>query len=117
MGQPVFHHGEYRTYAAHGRPHAEHVERLLVARVIDAGDYVLDTVLLGGKLADDDIVLVVTRDRDDVVGPSYPGFLQDAYLRAVAHDSSLLEFLLESGMLAWVLLDYNNLKVVRQQLS
>ena len=55
---------------------------LLVSRVVDPRDHLLDPVLLLGELADDDVVLVVAGDGDHDVGRTLdPGLLQ--------HDSSV----------------------------
>ena len=53
---------------ADGRRDPEQVEGLLVARIVDARDRLLDAVAVARDLADDDVVLVVARDGDDEAG-------------------------------------------------
>ena len=68
LGHLVLDQAHDRRGRRHRRRDAEQVEVRLVARIVDAGDHLLDAVALARELADDDVVLVVARDRDDDVG-------------------------------------------------
>src|SRR5205085_6779578 len=65
-------------------------------RVVHARDHLLRAVLLPRELADDQVVLVVTRQRRDHVGWARDaGALEDEDLRRVTEQDLVLELLLE----------------------
>ena len=95
---------------AHGLVDPEQVEVLLVARVVDARDRLLDAVALLGDLGDDEVVLVVAGDGEHEVGrPGDPGALEDGDLRRVAEHRGMAELRLELGEAVAPLLDDRDL--------
>ena len=88
----------------------------LVPRVVHARDHLGDAVLLTRQLADDDVVLVVARDRDeDVRRAPEPGLLEDEDLGRVAEDGAVLELLLEPLVARLLLLDDGELVTEREE--
>jgi len=68
----------------------------LVPRIVHAGDHLLSAVTLARHLADDHVVLVVARDRDDEIGwPGDARALEDEELGRVTDDRGVLALLLE----------------------
>ena len=98
-----------RRGRADGRGDAEQVERLLVARVVDAGDRALDAVAVARDLADDDVVLVVAGDGDDEPGTADAAALEHVQLGRVAVLHDVLELLLERVVAIRSLLDHRDL--------
>ena len=88
---------------------------LLVARIIYAGHHVGHPEMVTGKLPDDDVVLVVTSDRDADIGPRRPGCLQHKQLGAVAAAGHVFELGLEGGEPAGAVLDDAHLMAHAQQ--
>ncbi len=112
----VLDQGHDRRGCADRRRNPEQVEVHLVARIVDAGDHLRDAVLLAGELADDDVVLVVARDRDDDAGrPLDACALEDEQLRRVAVDDDVLELVLEPLEPVAALLDQGDLVPEAQQ--
>ena len=110
LGHLVLDQGHDRLRRAHGRRDPEQVEVRLVARVVDARDHLRDAVVLARHLADDHVVLVVSRDGDDEVRrPRDPGPLEHEDLGRVADDRGVLELLLEVGEAVAPLLDDRHL--------
>ena len=89
----------------------------LVARVVDAGDDLLDHVLLARDLADQHVVLVVAGHRDHHVGALDPGPLEHPELGGVAVGDVVLELLLDRQVAAAVALDHRHLVVLFEQLA
>src|SRR5262249_46788257 len=88
------------------RRDAEQVEMRLVARVVHARDHLRHAVLLLGELADDHVVLVVAREREqDLRRPRDPGALEDKELGRVTAVHLVLELLLEALEAVAALLD------------
>ena len=68
----------------------------LVARIVHARDHLGDAVLLARELANDQVVLVVPRQRSDDIGRAGdPGPLEHVDLGRVAEQDVVLELLLE----------------------
>ena len=87
----------------------------LIARIVHAGDHLRHAVALLRELADDEVVLVVPRHREDEVGwPLDPGSLEDEELGRIAALDDVLELLLERGEPVAALLDQRHL-VTRPQ--
>ena len=95
---------------------AEQIEEVVVARVVDARDDPLDAVALARDLADDDVVLVVARDRDDQLGALDAAALEHHQLGRVAVLRDVLELLLEQPVAVGALLDDRDLVPHLQQL-
>ena len=65
---------------------AEMAEERLVLGVVDPGDRARHVEVVLGHLADDEVVLVVTGDRGDHIGPIAAGFAEVLALAAVVRD-------------------------------
>ena len=116
LGHLVLDQRHDRRGRADGRRDAEQVEVRLVARVVDAGDHLVDAVLLARELADDDVVLVVARHRDDDARrPLDPGALEHDELGRVAVDDLVLELVLEPLEAVAPLLDQRHLVPAAEQ--
>ena len=104
-----------------GRRHrgldAEQLEVVEVARVVDPGHDPLAAVLLLGHLADEDVVLVVSGDRDHQVGSLDPRPLEHPHLGGVAVLHGVLELLLDDPVAPVVGLDQGHLAVLGDQLA
>ena len=111
----VLDQGHDRRGGADRRRDAEQVERLLVARVVDAGDRALDAVAVARDLADDDVVLVVAGDRHDEARATHAAALEDVQLGRVAVLHDVLELLLERVVAIGTLLDHRHLVPHREQ--
>src|SRR4051794_33970887 len=96
---------------------AEQLEVVEVAGVVDAGDDPLAEVLLLGHLADEEVVLVVARDRDHEVGALDPRALEHPQLGGVAVLDRVLELLLDGQVAAAVLLDHRHLVALVDELA
>src|SRR5215213_9049967 len=96
---------------------SEQIEMGPVAWVVDPGDDLADVVLLFGDLADQDVVLVVPRNRDHHVGSLDPGALEHPQLGGVAIGDVVLELLLDRQVAATVALDDRHLVVLFEQLA
>ena len=81
---------EHARGGAHGVFDAEEVEGGLVEGIVHPGDDLGHPELQLGDLGDDDVVFVVTGDRDHHVGPADAGLLEDPDLGAVAEDHILV---------------------------
>ena len=116
LGHLVLDQGHDRRGRRHGRRDAEQVEVRLVARVVHARDRRLDAVAVARELADDDVVLVVARDRDDDVGrPLDAGALEHEELGGVTAVHLVLELRLEHVEAHRPLLDQRHLVAVADQ--
>ena len=94
----------------------EQVEVRLVPGVVDPGDHLRHAVALLGELADDEVVLVVARDREHEVGrPLDAGALEHEELRRVSALHDVLELLLERLEAVRPLLDQRDLVVGAQK--
>jgi hypothetical protein len=96
---------------------AEQLEGLEVPRVVDAGDDPVAEVLLLGDLADQQVVLVVARDRDDEVGALDARALEHPQLGRVAVLHGVLELLLDDQVAAALLLDQRDLVALLDELA
>ena len=94
----------------------EQVEVAAVARVVDAGDDLVDQVLLARHLADQDVVLVVAGHRDHHVGALDPGPLEHPELGGVTVGDVVLELLLDGQVAPPIALDQRHLVVLLEQL-
>ena len=121
MDQPVLGHlvldqAHDRGRGRDRRPDSEQVEVRLVARVVDARDHVRHAVPVARQLADDDVVLVVSGDRDDDVGrPLNAGALEREELGRVALVHLVLELALELVEAPAALLDQRHLVTCSDQ--
>src|ERR1019366_3300193 len=115
LGDLVLDQPQDQVRRRYRRLDSQELEVLEVAGVVDTRHDPLDAVLLLRDLADQDVVLVVSGDRDHEIRPLDPGPLEHPQLSRVAVLDRVLELLLDHPVSSMIRLDQRHFPVAPDQ--